>query len=328
MLAKYRRALSLSLAGAVALLACAGAGSAQDYPSATVRMVVPFPAGGAVDLIARLLANKLREEWGQSVIVENQPGANGNVGAEHVARSVPDGHTLLLSSAGVFATNKLLYKTLNYDPDKDLSPISLAVVAPNVLVANPGLQATSVQALIAQARANPGGLHYASQGNGSTGHLTGVALRQAAGIDIAHVPYRGAAPALNDVIAGHVPIMWDTITSVLPHIRAGKLRPLAVGSRERSPALPDVPTAIESGLSDFQSLGWFAVAVTAGTPEPVVRKIAAAVARGIKAPDVSKTLGEMGAQAVGGSPAELAAFTRTEIARWKTIIDAAGIGPE
>jgi tripartite-type tricarboxylate transporter receptor subunit TctC len=153
-------------------------------------------------------------------------------------------------------------------------------------------------------------------------------MRQAAGIDIAHVPYRGAAPALNDVIAGHVPIMWDTITSVLPHIRAGKLRALAVGSRERSPALPEVPTAIESGLADFQSLGWFAVAVTGGTPEPVVRKIAAAVARGIKAPDVAKTLGEMGAQAVGSSPDELAAFTRTEIARWKTIIDAGGIRTE
>jgi tripartite-type tricarboxylate transporter receptor subunit TctC len=302
--------------------------SAQQFPSRAVRIVVPFPAGGAVDFTARMIAQKIGEEWRQTVVVENQAGANGNVGADAVAKAAPDGHTLLVSSAGVFTTNRFLYKNIPYDVDRDLAPVSLAIVAPNVLVANPGFPVSDLPSLIARAKANPGQIHYASQGNGSTGHLTGALLAQSAGINIGHVPYRGDAPALNDVIAGHVPIMWATMTSVLPHIRGGRLKALVVGSRERAPELPDVPSAIEAGLADFQSVGWFAVAVTGGTPKDVIDKIAEAVGRAMRAPDVVGRLNEMGAKGVGNTPAEFAAFKDAETIRWKRVIEAANIRPE
>jgi tripartite-type tricarboxylate transporter receptor subunit TctC len=321
-----RGLMRLLLAAAVCFVP--GAGFAQQFPSRTVRIVVPFPAGGAVDFTARMIAQKLGEEWRQTVVVENQAGANGNVGADAVAKASPDGHTLLVSSAGVFTTNRFLYKNTPYDPDKDLAAVSLAIVAPNVLVANPAFPVSDLQGLIARAKASPGQIHYASQGNGSTGHLTGALLAQSGGIDIGHVPYRGDAPALNDVIGGHVPIMWATITSVLPHIRGGRLKPIVVGSRERAPELPDVPTAIEAGLPDFQSIGWFAVAVTGGTPSDVVNIIAAAVGRAMRAPDVVARLTEMGAKGIGNTPAEFTAFRDSETVRWKKVIDAANIRPE
>jgi tripartite-type tricarboxylate transporter receptor subunit TctC len=314
------------LAPAVCLLCTAAV--AQHFPSKSVRIVVPFPAGGAVDFTARMIAQKTGEEWRQTVVVENQAGANGNVGADAVAKAAPDGHTLLVSSAGVFTTNRFLYKNIPYDPDRDLAPVSLAIVAPNVLVANPGFPVSDLASLIARAKTNPGQIHYASQGNGSTGHLTGALLAQSAGIDIGHVPYRGDAPALNDVIAGHVPIMWATMTSVLPHIRGGRLKALVVGSRERAPELPDVPTAIQAGLPDFQSVGWFAVAVTGGTSREIVDKIADAVGRAMRAPDVVARLNEIGAKGVGNSPAEFAAFKDAETVRWKKVIEAANIRPE
>lgn len=313
--------------GAVVCLLAAGP-AAQQFPGKTVRIIVPFPAGGAVDFTARMIAQKMSEEWRQTIVVENHAGANGNVGADAVAKAAPDGYTLLVNSAGVFTTNRFLYKNTPYDPDKDLAPVSLAIVAPNVLVANPAFPVSDLKTLIARAKANPGQIHYASQGNGSTGHLTGALLAQSAGIDIGHVPYRGDAPALNDVIGGHVPIMWATITSVLPHIRGGRLKPIVVGSRERAPELPEVPTAIEAGLPDFQSIGWFAVAVTGGTPNDIVNKIAEAVGRTMRAPDVVARLTEMGAKGVGNTPAEFAAFRSAETARWKKVIDAANIRPE
>jgi tripartite-type tricarboxylate transporter receptor subunit TctC len=327
MLHRLASALLLKLFAPAVCLLCTAA-VAQQFPSKSVRIVVPFPAGGAVDFTARMIAQKTGEEWRQTVVVENHAGANGNVGADTVAKAPPDGHTLLVSSAGVFTTNRFLYKNIPYDPDRDLAPVSLAIVAPNVLVANPGFPVTDLHSLIARAKANPGQIHYASQGNGSTGHLTGALLAQSAGINIGHVPYRGDAPALNDVIAGHVPIMWATMTSVLPHIRGGRLKALVVGSRERAAELPEVPTAIEAGLVDFQSVGWFAVAVTGGTSSDVIEKISASVGRAMRAPDVVARLNEMGAQGVGNTPAEFAAFKNAETLRWKKVIDAANIRPE
>lgn len=324
----HRRLILIQLIASTAVSLAPASGSAQQFPTKAVRIIVPFPAGGAVDFTARMIAQKLGEEWRQTVIVENHAGANGNVGADVVAKAAPDGHTLLVSSAGVFTTNRFLYKNTPYDPDKDLAPVSLAITAPNVLVAHPAFPASDLKSLIARAKANPGQIHYASQGNGSTGHLTGALLAQSAGIDIGHVPYRGDAPALNDVIAGHVPIMWATMTSVLPHIRGGRLKPILVGSRERAPELPEVATGIEADLADFQSIGWFAVAVTGGTPQDIVDKIAAGTGRAMRAPDIVSRLSEMGARGVGSTPAEMAEFRSAETVRWKKVIEAANIRPE
>lgn len=305
-----------------------GTALAQQIPAQPVRIVVPFPAGGAADFTARLIAQKLGEEWRQTVVVENHAGANGNVGAEYVSRAAPDGSTLLVSSPGVFTTNRFLYKAMPYDPDKNLTPVSLAIVSPNVLVRNPEFPASDLPALIARARANPGRVQYASQGKGSTAHLTGALMAQTAGIDLGHVPYRGDAPAMNDVVAGHVPIMWNTLGSVLSHVRGGKLKALAVGTRERLAALPDVPTATEAGLPGFESVTWFAMAAPAGTPDPMVVAISQSVARALRTPDVQSRLGELGLRGVGSSPAEMRDYVAAETAKWKAVIEKAGIQPE
>jgi tripartite-type tricarboxylate transporter receptor subunit TctC len=302
--------------------------AAQGHPTAPVRIIVPFPAGGAADFTARIVAQKLSEAWRQTVVVENQAGANGNVGAAFVSRATPDGTTLLISSPGVFTTNRFLYKAIPYDPDKDLVPVSLVIMAPNVLVKNADFPAANLEALIARARSNPGQLQYASQGTGSTAHLSGALMAQTAGIAMVHVPYRGDAPALNDVIAGHVPIMWNTLGSVLPHVRAGKLKALAVGTSDRLPVLPDVPTAREAGLSGFESVTWFAMAAPAGTPDAMVRVISQSVAQALKEDGVQSRLAEIGVQGIGSSPAEMRDYVAAELKKWRIVIEKAGIKPE
>jgi tripartite-type tricarboxylate transporter receptor subunit TctC len=309
----------------IAALLAAAPVEAHDFPARPVRVVVPFPPGGSLDVVARLIADQLSKEWSQPVVIENHSGVNGGLGAEAVVRAVPDGHTLLFATSPVFTTNKLLLRNLAYDPDRDLRPVSLAAVAPNVLGVSAGLPVKDVRELIAYAKANPDRVSFASQGNGSTGQMSGALFNQLAGLDIKHVPYRGAAPAWNDVVAGHVSMMWDGIPSVLGQIRAGSVRALAVGSRQRSPALPDVPTAIEAGLADFESVSWYAVAAPGATPDPVVHKIADAVARAVRAPDVSRRIIEIGAIPAGGTPEELAATIKETTLHWKKVIDAAHI---
>jgi tripartite-type tricarboxylate transporter receptor subunit TctC len=301
---------------------------AQDFPARQVRLVVPYPAGGGVDAVARLVAERLSREWGHPVIVENKAGANGNLGGEYVAKSSPDGYTVLFSPSGVYTTAKLLYPNLPFDPDKDLQAVTLAAVTPNVIMVTPKLPISTLQELVAYAKATPGQVTYASQGIGSTAHLTAAYLAQVANLDLRHIPYRGAAPALTDVVAGHVTMTVDGLSSALGIIRNGTLRPLAVASRKRSPVLPDVPTAIEAGFPNFESASWYGVTVPSGTPEPVIQILSRAISRALHAPDIMKNLVEHGADVVGSSPAELAAYVKEDTARWKKVIDDAKIKVE
>ena len=328
MIVSYPRALLMLFATGLGLTSLPeGSVFAQDFPTRPVRIVVPFPPGGGVDVLARLIGQTLSKEWSQPVVVENRAGAGGNVGAEYVAKSPPDGYTLLFSASPVFSSNKLLYRDLRFDLEKDLKPVSLVAVMPNVLAvaANTKVPASNLRELIAYARANPGRVLYASQGNGTTGHMTGAYLAQAAKINIVHVPYRGGPPAWKDVLGGHVTMMWDGLATVLGQIRGGSLRALAIASRERSPALPEVPTAIESGLADFESNTWYGAAVASGTPDAQVRLLSNSVSRAVRGPDVLTLLTKAGARAVGSSPEELAAYIKADTARWKRVIDAANI---
>jgi tripartite-type tricarboxylate transporter receptor subunit TctC len=318
----YARALSIVLVTGLGLGSLlASSVVAQEFPTRPVRIVVPFPPGGGVDTLARLIGNVLSAEWSQPVVVENRAGAGGNVGADYVAKSPPDGYTVLISASGIFSTNKLLYRDMPFDPEKDLKPVSLLAVTPNVLVTNPNGPASTFKDLIAYARANPGRVTYASQGAGTSGNLSGAYLAQAAKIDIVHVPYRGGALAWNDVLGGHVTMMWDGVTSVL----SGTLRPLAIASRERSPALPGVPTVIESGLPGFESNTWYGAAVASGTPDALAARLSAALARAVRRSDIAKGLTEKGTLPIGSSPEELAAYIKEDIARWKPVIEAANI---
>jgi tripartite-type tricarboxylate transporter receptor subunit TctC len=307
-------------------LACLQSPScAEDFPSRQVRLVVPYPAGGGVDAVARLVAERLSREWGHPVIVENRAGANGNIGGEYVVKSPPDGYTVLFSPSGVYTTAKLLYPNLPFDPDKDLQAVTLAAVTPNVIMVTPKLPISTLRELVAYAKARPGEVTYASQGVGSTAHLTAAYLAQAANIDLRHIPYRGAAPALTDVVAGHVTMTVDGLSSALGIIRSSTLRPLAVASRKRSPVLPDVPTAIESGFPDFESASWYGVTVPTGTPEPVVQTLSKAISHALHDPEIMKNLVDHGADVVGSSPEELAAYMKEDTARWKKVIDDAKI---
>src|SRR4029079_13732514 len=266
------RSLPMIIAFCMAFVAASEV-MAQEFPAKAVRFIVPYPAGGGVDGVARLVADKLSKEWGQPVIVENRAGANGNIGAEFVAKSPPDGYVALFSPSPVYTTAKWLYPNLSFDPQKDLKAVTLVAVTPNVLMVTKKLSISTLQELVALAKAKPGSLTYASQGVGSTAHLSGAYLAQVAHIDIRHVPYRGAAPAMNDVVAGHVTMSWDGLSSALGLITGGSVRAVAVASPQRSRALPDVPRVIESGLPDLESGSWYGVTVPAGTPDPVVRKL-------------------------------------------------------
>jgi tripartite-type tricarboxylate transporter receptor subunit TctC len=320
------RVLLALMAASAGLFAVGGnLGLAQEFPSRTVKIVVPFPAGGAVDVIARVVAEKLSRQWPQAVVIENRSGVNGGLGAEIITKSPADGHTILFATSPVFTTNKVLFKNLPYDADRDFRPVSLAAITPNVLGIYPKLPVSNLRELIAYARANPGQLSFASQGNASTGHLTATLFSQLAHIEMKHIPYRGAAPGWTDVIGGHVAMMWDGIPSILSQIRAGNVRALAVGSRQRSQALPDVPTAIEEGLENFESESWFATAVSRETPDALVQTLSEAISTAIHSPEVSGRIIEMGARPVGSTPNEMAATISTTTEQWKRVIETAHI---
>jgi len=321
------RSLPMIIAFCMAFVAASEV-MAQEFPAKAVRFIVPYPAGGGVDGVARLVADKLSKEWGQPVIVENRAGANGNIGAEFVAKSAPDGYVALFSPSPVYTTAKWLYPNLSFDPQKDLKAVTLVAVTPNVLMVTKKLSISTLQELVALAKARPGSLTYASQGVGSTAHLSGAYLAQVAHIDIRHVPYRGAAPAMNDVVAGHVTMSWDGLSSALGLISGGSVRALAVASRQRSRALPDIPTAIESGLPDFESASWYGVTVPAGTPDPVVNKLSESIVRVLRSPEVHDHLTRGGADVIASSPQELAAYVVADTARWKKVIDLAKIKVE
>jgi tripartite-type tricarboxylate transporter receptor subunit TctC len=316
----------LVLAAVLLAAAVAMPAAAQDFPSKPIKIIVPYAAGGGADIVARILAQKLQDQWGQAAVVENRAGAGGNLGAEAVFTAEPDGHTLLFTAQGPLVVNQSLYGKLAYDPDA-FAPVSLVVVAYSVLLAHPNVPAGSLQELIVLAKANPDKLNYASQGIGTAAHLTAELFKSMAGVKIVHVPYKGSGPALNDLVAGHVNIMFGELAAAHPYIGPGLLRPLAVSSEKRNPALPDVPTVSEA-LPGFVVTSWWAMVAPPGTAGAITGKLSAAIAEVLKQPDVAARLADMSMLATGSTPAELAAFMQQERERWGNVIRISGAKAE
>jgi tripartite-type tricarboxylate transporter receptor subunit TctC len=297
---------------------------AQDFPTKTVRIIVPFPAGGSAELMPRIVAEKLSEKWGQPVIVENRPGAAGNIGADLVFRAEPDGYTLLSAPPPPLVINKLLYKNLTYDAEKFV-PISVIGAIPNVLLVHPKTNVGTVQEFIALAKSNPGKLNYASQGNGTTSHLTAELFKSmAGGLNIAHVPYKGTAPALADLLGGQVEMMCDNLGVSLPHVRSGKLKALAVASSKRFSGLPGVPALAES-LPGFEAVAWFGIVGPPGTPSGIAQKVSDGVAQALRHPEVLKRMSDLSAEPMGLTPAQTADYMKRETERWAAVIRTAGV---
>jgi tripartite-type tricarboxylate transporter receptor subunit TctC len=302
--------------------------SAQDYPSRPIKIIVPTPPGGLADLLARVVAQKLQENTGATLVVENRTGASGQVAAQFVAKSPPDGYTVFIGYHATQSMLQHLVAKLGYDPDKDFVPVIYLALAPNVLIVNPSVPARSVQELVAYAKANPGKLTFASQGIGTTGHLGGEQFKQSAGIDISHVPYRGAAPALQDLIGGQVSMMFDVVPLSKEHIASGKVRALAVATKQRVPTLPDVPTMAEAGLPDVEAGAWWGLLFPAGTPPQMVEWLNREAKRALSAPDVRTNLEGQGMTLYLGTPAEFAEHIAAETKRWGEVIRKGGIKQE
>jgi tripartite-type tricarboxylate transporter receptor subunit TctC len=307
------------------VLLAPGFAAAQDYPAKPIRIVIPYPPGGASDLTARLLGQKMAEAWGQQVIPDNRPGANGIVALEHVAKSAPDGYTLLLANLGPNAINPAVYAKLPYDPVKDFSTITLTTLVPQVLVASPALEAKNIAELVALARANPGKINYGTGGNGSANHLAVELMASIAGVKFTAVPYKGDAPAMADAISGQVSMTLPTVLAATPHIKSGKLRPLAVTTKARVSSLPDVPTMQEAGIAGYESVSWGGLMAPAGTPPAIINKLHAEFARILKLPDVAERMEALGSTIVGSGPAEFSAFLQAEIRKWDAVAKKAGI---
>ena len=320
----------------VAVLATAGFGAlvaepglAQSYPSRAIKIVVPFAPGGPTEFIIRLIADRLTASLGQPVVIENRPGgAGGTVGAKSVAIAEPDGYTLLFSSPGPLATAAAIYKNLDYDPLKSFAPIAMVIYSPQMLAVHPSVPAKSIQELVAYAKANPGKITFASSGYGTQPHMLGELLKLTAGIDIVHIPYRGAGQSVTDLVAGQVQMIFETFPILLPHIEAGKLRPLAVAAEVRSKALPDVPTTVESGYPTLLASFWSGLLAPAGTPKAIVDKLNLAINDILRSPQAQVALARLNAEARVGSPQDFAAFIAAEAQRWTAIAKAAGIKVE
>jgi tripartite-type tricarboxylate transporter receptor subunit TctC len=310
-------------AGLLALVVCATA-TAQSYPSHPVKLVVPFPPGSTPDIVGRTLASRLQESFGQPFVVENRTGAGGNIGTEAVAKAPADGYTLLIGINGPIATNKYLYASLPYDPDKDLAPISLLAAAPQMLVVVPELKLDTFQAFIDYARAHPGRISYGSVGSGSASHLTMELLKSEAKFYAVHIPYRGFPPAVTDMLAGNIHAMFAIIPGVLPHVRAGRMKALAVTALKRSALAPEVPSVAELGLPQLESLAWMGLLAPAGAPREVLEALSGATMRAMRAPDAQELLAKQGFDVVGGTPAEFQRWIRSESEKWARVIRASG----
>lgn len=325
MISMSRRAALKTLAQAGVALAGSAAWAAElSYPTRAVTLVVPFPPGGPTDVTARLLADKLGTVLGHPIVIDNRAGASGNIAAGLVARAEPDGYTLLFGTGGTHGANPALYKDPGYDPIKSFAPVVWATRSPNIVVVNPSFPAHSIKDLIDLAKAQPGKLSSAAPGYGSTPHMAGELFKIAAGIDIVHVPYRGSGPALNDVVAGHIPIMFDGVPSSLPLVRGGQLRALAITALERLPSAPDIPTIAET-LPGFEADGWFAVYAPAGTPQPIIAKLNAAANEALRSADLRDRYTELGAVVVGGTPELLRDRVAAEVKKWAEVVAKAGI---
>jgi tripartite-type tricarboxylate transporter receptor subunit TctC len=318
------KAIALAAIALLAVLNTARADDAANYPAQNIKIIVPFPAGGTADTLPRLVADKLRQKWNQTIIIENRSGAGGNIGAEAVASSAADGYTLLASPPGPIAINQTLYKKLSFKPE-DLMPVTLIGTAPNVLDVRPDFPARTVKELIDYARANPDKVSFASQGNGTTSHLTAILFQKLTGSRMVHVPYRGTTPALQDIMGNTVDIFFDNLGSSMSLHVGKKLRILGVCGPERAPLLPDVPTVRESGVPDFVSVTWFALMAPKGTPEAIVAKLNAAVTEILKEPDIQTQFTKLGVQPAPMSILETANFIEEERARWGDIITSANV---
>jgi tripartite-type tricarboxylate transporter receptor subunit TctC len=319
-----------ALTGALALLAGAAglARAAAEWPAKPVRLIVPFPPGGSTDILGRAIAQKLQEALGQPFVVENKPGAGGSIGATEAARAVPDGYTLLMGHIGTLAINPSLYRNLAYDPLTSFTPVALVARVPNVLVVNPAVPARTVQELVALARAKPGSLRYASGGNGSAAHIAMEYFKLRTQTDIQHIPYRGTAPAVTDVMGGQVEIIMTGVPAVLQQVKAGRLRGLAVSGLKPVDSMPDLPTIAASGVPDFEAIQWYGLVAPARTPAAVIALVNAEVGRALQTPELKARLDAEGAEAAPTTPAAFGAMIESEIARWKPVIEQAGMKPE
>jgi len=310
---------------AIAMMLAPAVSAAQQYPARPIRFVVPFPAGGIADLFARVIGQKFNEAWGQPAVVENRPGAGGNIGAEIVAKAPPDGYTLVTGSIGTHAVNVSLFSKLGYNPIRDFAPVSLIMEAEGLLVLHPSVPVKSVKELIALAKARPAQLSYASAGNGTAAHLSGELFKSMAKVDMVHVPYKGNVPAITDLIAGQTSLLFATMPTVLPQVQAGRLKALAVTSSSRSPAAPELPTIAEAALPGYSVTNWIGIFAPAGTPREVVMKLNAETIRVMQAPDIRKRLVNEGAKFTPMSPDEFGAFVKAEMTKWARVVKDAGI---
>ena len=309
-------------------IAFSGGAAAQGWPEKPVRFVVGFTPGGPSDILARALGQKLAESWGQQVVIENRPGAGGNIAAELVARSAPDGTVWLLGNNSILATNQSLYEKLGYDPVKDFAPVALVAIQPNILVVNPSVPVSSVKELIALAKAKPGALNYASSGSGAAAHLAGELFKAMTGVQMVHIPYKGAQPALTDVIAGQAQLMFATSASVIPYIKAGRLRALAVTTAQRSATVPALPTISESGVPGFEAITWHGVVVPAATRGALVERLNADIVRALRMRDLRERLESLGAELATGTPQDFAEYIAREIPKWAKVVKDSGARAE
>ena len=312
----------------VGLLLSAGAlppsSVAQSYPTKPIRLIVPFPPGGATDILGRAVSADLTRQLGQGVPVENRPGAGGNLGADVVAKSPPDGYTLVMATVGTHAINMSLYSKMPYDTVRDFAPVSLVAAVPNILVVNPTLPVKSVKELIDLARSKPGEINFASSGNGTSIHLSGELFKTLAGVQMVHIPFNGSGPAIAAMLGNQTQVMFDNMPSALPQVKAGKLRALAVTTEKRSPATPELPTIAEAGLAGYDASSWFGVLAPAGTAREIVSKLSQTIAAGLQSPETRERLASQGAEAIGSTPEQFAAHIQTEIAKWAKVVKASG----
>lgn len=321
------RAIGIAAATLLAL-ALAPDGAAQPYPSRAIRIVVPFPAGGPTDVVSRLTGQKLGERLGQSVVIENRPGAGGVIGTDSVVKAAPDGYTLVMGTIGGLTVSQHLLRKMPYDTLRDLAPITQAVSNTNFMVLHPSVPVKTVKEFVALARAKPDALVYASSGNGTITHLSGELFKMLTGVAMTHVPYKGGAPALTALISGEVALSFENALVALPHIRAGKMRPIAVTGAKRTPALPQVPTMEEAGIAGYQATGWYGLLAPAATPKEIVGRLHAEMVQVLRMKEVEDKLAAMGSDAIGNSPAEFAAFIRSESEKWGKVVRAAGMKPD
>ncbi len=322
------RAFVAAVAIVLASAAVTNAATAQNYPTKPVRMIVHYPPGGPTDIVARAVAQKLTDAWGQQFIIDNRSGASGIIGVELVARAVPDGYTLLFGTGGSMAIGPATGMKLPYDVVKDFAPIGLVVINPQLLVLNAGFAPNSVKELIAYAKARPGKVNYASVGPGSPNHLGAEMLKAMAGIDLVHIPYKGTAPAMTDVLGGQVSLMFNSMPTVLPHVKSGRLKGIAVGSAKRSPAMPDIPTVAESGiagLAGFDYVTWYGMLAPAATPKPVIAKLNAEIIKMLADREMAQRLAVQGSDPAPSTPEQLGRYMLEEQGRWRKVIKSAGI---